>query len=265
MPDSRGMFRITLHHQIQHLRRRAGYRQRAAAGLAGIPAQRWNHIERGTRRPTPTERLRIQSLLGPLSGFLRPPGIVRALRSEGRKVLPKTCPFLVLPERPPHTRFLSATQRHPRLVNRLMSTISKREDLADCEYLCNQLALGSSDEAVFVLHLLAAGARPMYVIPGYLPTPPCPIVDPSDRSPVAHRPFPCFWLDGGLYFFQVSFSTPRIYTVDVLRWKGEWRVIEIDGSGHDATDDVERTAALKVPVLRLSGREISSPDFRLAA
>ncbi len=259
------MFNTTIHHRLQHIRRRAGYRQCSAAKHAGISAQRWNHLEKGTRRPTPTELLRIQSLLGPLTGFLRPRGVGRSLRSAGTKVLPKSCPFLVVPERTSHTRFLAAEKRYPRAVHKLMAIISTRADFAECEHLCHQLALGSSDEAMFVLQLIAAGARPMYVVPGYLPSTPRQMVDPQDCSPVSHRPFPCFWLDGGLYFFQVSFSTPRLYTVDVLRWQGRWMVIEIDGKGHDSTFDAERSVALQLPTLRFTGQQVSSPAFRPAA
>ena len=105
----------------------------------------------------------------------------------------------------------------------------------------------------------------MYVVPGYLPSTPRPMVDPTDRSSVSHRPFPCFWLDGGLYFFQVSFETPRLYTVDVLRWHKQWMAIEIDGKGHDSTFDAERLVALQLPTLRFSGQQVSSPAFRLVA
>lgn len=265
MPHAGRMFNMTLHHKLQHLRLRSGYRQRSAAKLTGISPQRWNHLETGTRRPSPTELLRIQALLGPLTGFLRPRGVLRSLRNEGTKVLPKSCPFLVVADRTPHTRFLAAEKRYPRAVRKLMTLISARADYAECEHLCHQLALGSCDEAMFVLQMMAAGARPMYVVPGYLPSTPRQMVDPINRSPVSHRPFPCFWLDGGLYFFQVTFATPRLHTVDVLRWQGQWMVIEIDGKGHDSTFDAERSAALQLPTLRFTGQQVSSPTFRLAA
>lgn len=258
------MFRNTYHKELEGLRKKAGYQQVEAADAAGIPRRRWNDLEKGRHGPRNDESRSIEFLLGPILGAPRPPKINRILKAAGAVALPGSPTFQIEPDRPSRIRFLTARRDYPDEVNSLAREIAARADFEIVDHFYHQLSLDSSDEAMFVLHLLNQGASPALIVPGLLPSTPCPIIDPRDRLPVAHRPMHCLVLAGAFHFFQVSFATPRTYTVDVLRWNGEWNALEIDGRGHDSRDDDKRTEALPLPVRRIPGHQLRRLDFRAA-
>jgi len=122
--------------------------------------------------------------------------------------------------------------------------------------------LGSAWEALVVLYLLARGARAGAAAPGAVDWCPCPIVDPLSKARVGHRPQVCLILDGAFYFFQPSFATPKVFTVDALVWvDGRWVIWEEDGPGHDAAVDRQRDAALLLPVLHMTRQQIERGEF----
>lgn len=245
-------------------RREARLTQKQAAEKIGVSPQRWNHLEHGRRPPTKDERNKLRLLLGIQHGFVPPRLGLRRLGDAGRQVMVTTEIFRPKPDRPAHVRYFAASRAHRSLVSDLTREVERRPDFQDCELLCHMLALDSSLEAVYVLQLLASGALPALVAPGWFGETPCQIVDPSSRAVVSTMRFPCLVLDGTVYFFQVSFATPRLYRVDCLRWSHGWTAIELDGGGHTALGDAERTNALALPLLRLRASDVLD-NFRPAA
>lgn len=259
------MINIPFTHILRNKRRNHNLNQTQAAALIGMTAKRWNNIELGKRPPNPVELRQMQELLGPLGGAIRPKGIHKLLLDEGLRAVENAEPFFPPADRPAFTRYYAALQRCPELVKELTATIADREDFAACDYLCDRIAFGSYAESLFGMHLLAQGARPALAAPAWLPSAlPYPLIDPQTREHVCHRPFPCLILGGVFYFFQMSLDTPRTFTVDVLRWRGKWSVIEIDGDGHDSGNDREREAVISLPFLRYKASDLERGDFLAA-
>ena len=130
------------------------------------------------------------------------------------------------------------------------------------------LSIGSSLECLYTMTLLARGANPAFLAPDtLLPRLPNPVVCPQTRKTVGHRPIPCLLTEEGVYFPQLSFSTPRIYTVDFLRHRKElgWSVIELDGRGHNSNGDRERADALKLRLIRYSENDVLGIVGKLTA
>ena len=121
------------------------------------------------------------------------------------------------------------------------------------------ISIGSSLECIYIMTLLARGASPAFLAPDTLfPRLPNPVVCPQTRKTVGHRPFPCLLTEEGVYFPQLSFATPRTYTVDFLKHGKEqgWCVIEVDGIGHNSSGDRERAKAIKLRLVRYAEDDI---------
>jgi hypothetical protein len=138
----------------------------------------------------------------------------------------------------------------PQEVYALTRRIEARTDYEDCAYFGSKIAFASYAEVLYVLRLLAEGAVPCLKAPDQLGRTPKPIIDPATRRMVGVQPFLCLHLAGTFYFFQVSFATPEIYTVDALLWKGDWSVAEIDGEGHNHSTDKAKERAVALPFTR---------------
>lgn len=229
----------------------------------GINQQRLSHLERGVRQPNTREMEALLKLLGPFPGHVAPQGVFRRLSENGRRCRPRLAPFRPCQDRPNYIRYFAALSQYPNFVQSHAARIKGRQDFTDCQHLCSQIASGSADEVLVLLRLLGRGAIPGLCPPASLGRLPHAIVDPATRDLVGHRQFPCLHFEGDFFFFQVSFSTPRIFTVDILRWKDEWSVIEVDGLGHSNCHDETKTAAIGLKTKRLTTEEILSKDFIL--
>ena len=260
------MIKIPFTYLLRTSRQKAGLKQTHAADAIDMTPKRWNNLELGKRPPNPEELAKMEALLGPLRGPIRPKGIHRLLLDEGLRAVETAKPYFPSADRPSFKRYYRALQRCPELVAYLTGIIMQRDDFEACDYLCDQIAFGSYLEAIHVLRLLAQGAKPALVAPAWLPSAlPCSLVDPETREQVGHRPAPCMILNGAFYLFQMSFQTPGIFTVDVLCWDNGWFVIEIDGEGHDFTNDAEREAAIGLPFTRYRASDLKSLDLPTAA
>lgn len=228
--------------------------------MIGLTRQRWNHFELERQTPTESEMRALFQLLGFFDSYRPPADAKKHLGQTGRNLVGTAPVFCPPRDRHPLVRFRRAMEREPQLTTDLIERIRCREDSEYCDFLARSLSLGSYLEAIHVLKLLAEGALPAYVAPARLGPTPNPIVDPSTLDDVAHHRFPCLSLEKELHFFQVSFRTPRLYSVDSLIWNGSWQVLEIDGAGHDFAEDDGRTRAIGLPVRRLSARELLYRD-----
>ena len=257
------MITVPFTHNLRSKRKKASLNQKQAAEAIGMTRKRWNNIELGKRRPNSSELSKMQNLLGPIRGSIRPSKINKELIAEGLRAIEIPAPYYTEQDRPAFTRYYAASQRCPDLVDALTAVVTARKDFAQCDYLCDQIAFGSYAEVLKALHLLARGARPALVAPSWIQAAlPRPLIDPRTREHVGHRLSPCLIFEQGFYFFQMSFETPRTFTVDVLCWRNGWTVIEIDGDGHNFANDSEREAAIGLPFVRYRASELERLDFK---
>ena len=142
-------------------------------------------------------------------------------------------------------------------MSALEAHLARRSDAELVAFFCEELACGSAQEFVYLLTLLVRGGLPGLSPPNRYAHPPHPLVDPTNREPVGHRAVPAILMDGFPHFIQASLATPRIYTVDVLRWTGSWSVVEVDGR------NPEKDQAVAVPVERLTTDQVIELAWRL--
>lgn len=257
------MFELPLTQYIAHQRHEAGLSQTQLALALGMSPKRLSKIERGERQPTLEERRALIGHFGELRGYTAPPGHGRRMAENPKKMRDALPEFHPAQEKPSNIRYFSALRSYPDFVRRLTAIIKEREDFLDCQFHCGQLALEGGEEVLLPLRLLAQGALPGYYPPLWLGPLPQSIVDPSNRKPVGYAKLPCLVLPNDFYFFQVTFATPGLFRVDVLRWNGTWSVIEIDGAGHRTAYDKAKMEAIGLPTLRLTPAALIAPDFCL--
>lgn len=257
------MFFPSFHDQIRQARKINNLKQRELSEAAGLPRGRLSHLELGRRKPSAAEIEILARVLSLNHQHLkysptRPAGLARKLRNEGRRSIPGAKPFFPPKDRANRVRYSAAKRRYPRLINGLTARICSRTDATLCAFFSEQVSCGSALECLYLVARLASGARGAWLPPLALGHSPLPIICPQTKSKVGHRPMPCLLDDTSFDFFQISMATPRIYTVDILRFEQDWKAIEIDGRGHDFSGDEERTQALMIPLQRLSELDVVS-------
>lgn len=251
------------HRTLKKVRVKHGSLRQLAKELK-IKAIRLSRLERGLVAPSQEERKCLAKYF-PQQGHsllhcpARPAAYYQQIRQ--RRIAVKTRVELFLPpaDRPSFVRFKAAARTYNSLIHRLSQNLRGRGDYETMIFFLDQLSIGSSLECVFILGLLAKSAIPCFMalteMPLHLPN---PAVCPRTRNYIAHRPLPVLLLEEEIWIPQVSFSTPRVYTVDFLRFHEQegWVAIEIDGAGHQSDHDLERSRALQIPVQRLNERQV---------
>lgn len=246
------MFDPEYTYKMKQARLDAGLTQKKAAQLCGMTRIRWTHLETGYRIPNPGEYLKLRHLLGLRYLPSRPPKAVLELLSAGQRSTTSAKPYFASLDRPTFARYLAAKRRYPELTSRLTAIAKARRDFALCAYLCSKIATDSYLEAVYLLYLLALNATPCLKSPAALGYLPHPILDRSSHEYVGNRLLACFHTEDKHFFFQTAFATPRLWVADVLVWDGSWCIVEIDGCGHDSSEDKLKQEMLQIPVRRLS-------------
>jgi hypothetical protein len=106
--------------------------------------------------------------------------------------------------------------------------------------------------------MIAEGAKPCLLAPYSFTHLPHPVVAPESKADVGNRPQPCLVLNNIFYFFQVSFSVfPEVPRVDVLTWdESGWNAIELNGAGHEPSNDHLRTKEIGLPVKYLFAEDV---------
>lgn len=253
------MFQPLFHQEIRRRREKLGFLQKDLAEKSGLSRSRLAQIELGLRVPSPKEVAAIAMALS-LKAYqmakwtFKPRNYLRELLKNGECV---GVPHFPGQDRPNIIRFNPARRDFRAEADKLTEFYAKRPDKEVVNFFCDQIASESSGEALYLGYLVAAGGVPCLTIPvmkGFLPT---PVVHPCERDFVGNRPFPALRTDESFWFFQVSFSTPRIYRVDALRWDQQgWTAVEIDGSGHNFQGDPEKEKAIQLPFERYSESEV---------
>ncbi|MGE0490606.1 MAG: helix-turn-helix domain-containing protein [Vulcanimicrobiota bacterium] len=264
------MFRPLLHHTLR--RRRDGLKlsQTELARRCGIKRSRYAMLELGLRAPSPDELQQLAGGLGTYVEYLgecrtRPPGYHQLLHLNANRDYRKPTPFFPPKDRATGVRLHQARRRYGDLMRAIEMRLTRRGDTDLCAFFCEELACDSAEEFLFILCLLLQGGTPGIASPNRYCHPPHPIVDPTNRDPVGHRALPAIFLAGQPHFIQASLATPRLYTVDVLRWNGSWSIIEVDGTGHYNPEERERTRALAVPIERLTTEDVLALAWRLVS
>lgn len=257
------MFRKTFHTALRSGRTRKGISQRRLASMAGIGAYRLCRLEYARVAPSRQERKSLAEILTDnafeiLYSSARVPRFQQTLSVRGKSVPESPKPYLPVPDRRPSIRLASAMRSYPDLMQELVAKVKARPDFEVVNDFCEMLSIGSCAECLYICLLLVTGAKPALLAPHTLPPHiPREIVCPRDKSGVGFRPHPCLLTSAGITFPQVSFKTPRIFTVDFLQQRnGHWEVLEIDGNGHRSKKDKERSKALGLPVIRLSEKDL---------
>ena len=261
--DNNRMYETTFHSALRSARKAAKLTLKQLQKRSGVEAWRLSRLERGSALPNLQERDRLARVLSTHSFDLRraptrPPRLYQKLRHRGLRYLKVEKPFYPPCDRESRIRFAAAMRRYPKEMGSLTALLQQRGDFQEVNSFSERVSLDSADECLFYTSLLAQGAKPA-MHPPYALSPRLrhEVVCPDTREPVGFRPFPCLVTDEGLYFLQVGLATPRLYVVDFLRHhEGRWSVVEIDGDGHDSSYNIEKDAALAVPVLRLSEEQV---------
>ena len=257
------MYEITFHSALRSARTAAKLTLKQLQKLSGVEAWRLSRLERGSALPSLQERDCLARVLSTHSFDLRraatrPPRLYQKFRHQGLRYLKAEKPYYSPCDRESRIRLAAAMRRFPNEMGSLAALLQQRGDFQEVNNFSEKVALDSADECLFYTSLLAQGAEPAMHPPYSLaPRLQHEVVCPVSREPVGFRPFPCLVTDEGLYFLQVALATPRLYVVDFLRHhEGRWSVVEIDGDGHDSTYNIEKDAALAMPVLRLSQEQV---------
>jgi transcriptional regulator with XRE-family HTH domain len=252
------MFTQSFAIQLKQRRLQSGLRQKDLAHRLGMSQQRLSKLELGLHAPTPLEYRAIKRQLGAFRGYMRPEGITRRATENAKRLCPELRPFQPGGGRGNHFRYRVALKAYPQLVRELADSIRLRPDFADCQFHCGLIPMESTAEVLFVLRLLARGAVPVWCAPtslGHLPVAP---VDLARGDVVGHRKFPGLALPHDFYFFHVTFDTPTLDGVDVLRWNNGWCALELGADSNLPRFDEQKARVLGIAARRIFSEEIIS-------
>jgi transcriptional regulator with XRE-family HTH domain len=251
------MFTPQFHVQLKKKRLRLGLSQKEAAALCGLERARWCHLELGFRNPT-AEELRLfreKFELGRV--FTNPARVQQLLRSRGVEVVPRETCYLAQGDRDSRIRYRAALKKYEPLVRGLETHIRRRSDFEFVEFFCHNVQFDSALEVLQTTILLGQGAIPITVAPLQLGHLPHKVVEPQSLAEVGHRPHLALRLDDKIYFLQVSFRCSETVRVDLLiRDNFDWKVVEINGPGHDSSRDLKRMAEVNLPTRWMTERDV---------
>jgi transcriptional regulator with XRE-family HTH domain len=247
---------------LQQWRNQYNWTQNGLAERAGILRSRVADLESGRRAVTELELLQLGAAFGCSPQCID----LRRHLGDGRPLVldeELLSLFHQVPEPIPEPRFngysrLSKCRLHyPELMRRLDPAI--RENPSWQEFLRS----GRSDsrvETAFHLLELESGAR--FCRATLLKTgfDRFPVIDVDSRAEIGHRPTAALITNDWLLFPQVTVTTPKTFTIDALlvlpHPSPTYIDLEIDGPGHNYSEDETRTNHLGMPTIRLNEREI---------
>lgn len=255
---------------LKRLRLAAGLKQSQLGELSGIRASRISQVECGRREPSEEE---IRALLKVLNVNVRDIASHAVLEpQEGKEQLLARCKkerpgvdtqFIY----PVYQRILDLRRNYPELTLQLMRRIDKRQDRIWCWRWLGLLPSDSADEFFPWLHLLARHdtlARITSLEQAGFDT--YPVVRGRDRKAELR---PCLEVplndSVALLFPQVSLRPPsQTVRPDILveligRRRRRTCAIEVDGPGHDFSNDRARAAALAFPVEHVEPEDYAAP------
>lgn len=257
------MFKPQFHTRLRERREESGRTQTQAAEACGIEPDRWSQLERGRRIPSERELRVIGNSLRLGDVFVPPGKATKQLLDNGARLAPAVKPFLVPQDRETYRRYRRLLGRHGGLARALEERLRRRPDFPLIQKFCHHVRCDSYLEALHLTCRLVEGATPGLLEPARFDPTPLHIVDPRTRKYVGSRPHLCVVQGANYDFFQVSFLGHIVHRVDVLRWNGGWRVIELDGEGHSSLGDPEREKAIGLPTTRLKSEDVVRMGWEL--
>lgn len=256
--------------QLQKLRKGRALSQRQLAVQAQVLQSRISDFERGLRRPNEAHLRALASALG-----ADLPDLIRRTRwqppERGRPPCDQETALLDLfvPDRdeiyvPPRKKdfafhMAAVRERFAEVMAVLEPRFDALPDRLAAELFLGELPVDSADEAVFDIHLAAFGTSRAWLAPTALSFAAHAVIDPESRRVVGHRRRPTI----GAQWERAAFAVvPQVAVrpaetaimdrlVGVREGTTSWIDLEVDG-GHDSRRDEQRTAAVGLPVLRLT-------------
>lgn len=229
-------------------------------GVAHTTVSRW---EQGVCVPDQQTLARLARALDlPLRTLLEslpPPSDASLLRSVLREMPPYDPPR----ERENYQRLKRCLELHSEQTRRCLDELNRREDQSEIRHFLREVHTRSRLELLFTLAALTF-SRPTDGAPARLHLP-WPVVHERSGRPEGGRKWPLLiTADRTTLLFNAPLLTfDGIFTPDVLVGPpGEpWRVIEIDGEGHDPVENARKEKALALRLDRLQEADIAADDF----
>ncbi len=267
------------HTQLKFERTQRGWTQRELGRRAGMSRSLISLIEHAQRIPTNRQRSSLVRALGmprdnlgrirerqPLGGW---PEWQRSKLWEKFRGRPER--YRVDRDRENWTRFRAARKQYRRIYDYLLARAIQMVGRTVLDDLVHYGCCESGLEAIVWLQLIVAGVLISYVSPARLGWCRMPVVEHPSQNVVNDRLWPAFVVDGPLLFAllpQVRLKPwdSCAYRVDLLACvrvedRLVWVDVEVDGPLHKTKYDRDRTAALRLPRVKLTEEDALSPDF----
>ena len=159
------------------------------------------------------------------------------------------------------------------LASGLEARVDRRPDRKELERRLADLPSGSATEVLFVLHVLALGACCDWLSPLRLGFADPRVLDRKTGLYVAPCLMPGLSLRAdslsAVFFPQLPLRTDTFGPVSLdflvgVRHQGDtaWRNLEIDGNGHNPTDDDERDKAVGLGTVRFRDADLRAREFQ---
>jgi transcriptional regulator with XRE-family HTH domain len=253
--------------KLRAARAMVGLNQAEIARRTQIDKRRLSQIELDKRDPTPEE---VQRLAGLGLWDNKTYAARRPTRCYTSEWIQRPHAAKRHSSHPLSARIARARKTFGPMIERLLASLGQGKERAVRKDFLDNSCLDSAPELLFWLLLLAAGGRPRWLPPSRTGFRRLPILDPSTRQIISDARFPCLEseLDGLslLAFPQLTvLARGRQYRLDGLlglkvNRQKVWINLEIDGLGHENRFDEERATNLGLPSIRLTSKELSSPD-----
>lgn len=194
-----------------------------------------------------------------------------------RRLEPKRCGFPIETPyyyakrgRDSYKRLNAARRAYPELMARIEAAIAQREDRFDVECFLRDAAFDSRAEFAATSRWLTLPSITGWASPQRWGFRKHPVIDPDSGDVIGDLQFPALYLleQTMVLFPQLHLKVPGWPRLDFLAGRRtrrgvHWWNIEIDGNGHNGSEDEERRLAIGLQVLRYTEAEVLAPDFTL--
>ena len=259
-------FPKTFGERLKALRRERGLSQRELESACGFSWSLLSKFEKGERRPLERHRTALAQALQLTETQLwegtdlhcspgpPPDWVDRRCGVEWRR-----------PEWTVERRFASTQKSYAWPCAEAVAQISKNPAREPLSVLFRDIWVDSNLETIYWLRL-AGQASPHWLAPLECNFRLHPVVCPRTGQSWGDLPHPCLITEKpfrAIFFPQVTLLVNgHAHRPDCLVcWGEEWSIIEIDGKGHDSTNDSQRDAERRMPVLRLDTAAALSGDL----
>lgn len=266
--------------QLRKARQARGLSQRRLSAVTDLLQARISDFERGRRTPDLRALQALADGLGfRLAEMVRrtawtEPNPGRPRRERESSLLLRFTPDLEQIYHAPRKKdfafhMAAVRDRFAQVLAWLEPRFDARPDREEVELFLRDLPVDSADEALFDLLVATFGGMGVRVAPTGLSFCKHAVIDAETRVPVGHRRRVALSVDfddaACVLIPQVAVRPRETIIMDFLVGVREgtttWIDLEVDGGGHDPRRDEERTAALGLPVLRVTTKMLPEAQF----